>query len=1044
MLNAQLDYVRALLKEVRRKNGTPLDFDAMICRADEPKNASGDASGRIVLENRNVVALELPSFATGCLNEALVASLATALPSLQCLEMKQHDLSGRTDISCWFAEGGLPAGLVWLGFQAPPRRNTEGLVATISSFAGLPRGLRVLDLENVVLSSPSEGRALPLKDLPPRLVHLWLRQDLLSDGSERVRLVGDLSADNAWCMFLNSEESLGIDCVRTSMKHIVVHIACSPADLPSAVDGERFVQLVRQLRGRPVGGRHRVQFAHAEAGRFTLVDRWRSIDVGARGEVTCQHTANATAYSKETFSGACPDFDVHFLLQQLPNRFCSLGFLLDNRNNTARAGDCAIGGIELGGCHRTDGCFGVGVMLNRETSCMQMMLLHSDTVRQQADLPGRQVVEDAPHHRIVLSMYVYDEPSAAAAASAAASATQPLEPGAARSTGKKRVRFEADGVPLQPDAKLRDFHFHPDKLYRVGVSLVSEGSKGIFACGPDGKKRLDELAQQARLRAAALLPATEKDSRLCAAESSARTAEGRMIALEKQLAALREAMELDRVRFRRLDFLEAVVLLLREDAQWRELLEGEEILDRNSFLEQKLAERPLDSRAAKALMKRVNDAESENAMLRSEVLLLRSRGPGALSLTRADTAIKGGRAGGLMRADSLASVRSAGSRAPAARTTTADVFRDATTGHRCVNDYLLLQQCGAGSQGTVWWSVDKRTNDSRAIKVLPRPVCQDGGGSGAKAVRAMQKSLEATRRLAIEVKALSLCRHRSVVQLFDFIDDPNLDEVFLVMEYVEHGALLRCENDGRADRSFSIGTFLSCARQIISGLTYLHARDIAHGDIRGENVLFDDADCRVLIADFGASHIDQPQELQRTSSAALRVTAVGGCQQQPGSTFFKAPEILDGTTDATSAAADVWSTGLLFYVMLYGELPFPCTSAAEYIEKICSSPFELPLHTAVIGRTGEPELVPRSIRIILSCMLHRDPAFRAKVTDVRAAFKEVMRQREELELHPPRAEAANAGIMTEMTTLPKDESSRRDEEDDSYEDEDAPYPFEKQ
>lgn len=436
-------------------------------------------------------------------------------------------------------------------------------------------------------------------------------------------------------------------------------------------------------------------------------------------------------------------------------------------------------------------------------------------------------------------------------------------------------------------------------------------------------------------------------------------------------------------------------------------------------------------------------------------------------------------------ADSVRSV----SRAAVAHTSNVVDTID-SVGMRYLNNYLILDSCGSGTQGQVYCCLDTLTNEYRAIKVMMRPSSHAllSGGNGTMAARALRESMETAKRLATEVKILSRCRHPSIVQMFEFIDDPTREEVFLVMQYVEHGALLRCDNDGNANRTFSVDTFLNYARQICSGLHYLHKRGIAHRDVRGENILVGALD-RIVLADFGVSDMWLAGSVGKATSAAAasssddanltetekllaqleqRIAAVYGTGRRCGTTAFLAPELMSdssansinssaagdsvsaaplssgggsGAFDAPSSApidsaaalyaADVWALGLLFHLMLYGALPFPCTNAAEYIENIVGSAFELPRTTKVVGRDGEPEVVPRNIRIILSRMLHRDPSHRATIGDIRVAFKEVIRQKE-LE---STIKAASVSSTTTISQSPLGDSSnhrRTSYSDDPY------------
>ncbi len=94
-------------------------------------------------------------------------------------------------------------------------------------------------------------------------------------------------------------------------------------------------------------------------------------------------------------------------------------------------------------------------------------------------------------------------------------------------------------------------------------------------------------------------------------------------------------------------------------------------------------------------------------------------------------------------------------------------------------------------------------------------------------------------------------------------------------------------------------------QQIISGIDYSHRLKIVHRDLKPENVLLDD-DHNVKIADFGLSREISDGDFLSTSC---------------GSPNYAAPEVIRGAVYA-GPEIDVWSAGVILYVMLCGRLPF--------------------------------------------------------------------------------------------------------------------------
>lgn len=132
-------------------------------------------------------------------------------------------------------------------------------------------------------------------------------------------------------------------------------------------------------------------------------------------------------------------------------------------------------------------------------------------------------------------------------------------------------------------------------------------------------------------------------------------------------------------------------------------------------------------------------------------------------------------------------------------------------------------------------------------------------------------------------------------------------------------------------------------RQILSGLNYLHERDIIHRDIKGANMLVDNKG-GIKITDFGISKkIDdsmsctfRPSVISLTT-LSVALVAPGHRAHRPslqGSVFWMAPEVVKQT--AYTFKADIWSIGCLVVEMLTGEHPFPQLSQMQAIFKVRS------------------------------------------------------------------------------------------------------------
>lgn len=137
--------------------------------------------------------------------------------------------------------------------------------------------------------------------------------------------------------------------------------------------------------------------------------------------------------------------------------------------------------------------------------------------------------------------------------------------------------------------------------------------------------------------------------------------------------------------------------------------------------------------------------------------------------------------------------------------------------------------------------------------------------------------------------------------------------IIIVLEYVGGELFDFIVNNGRMAEPQARRLF----QQLISGVDYSHRLKIVHRDLKPENVLLDE-EHNVKIADFGLSNIVTDGEFLDTSC---------------GSPNYAAPEVIRGLR-YTGPEIDVWSCGVILYVMLCGRLPFEDPEVAVLFAKI--------------------------------------------------------------------------------------------------------------
>ena len=161
-------------------------------------------------------------------------------------------------------------------------------------------------------------------------------------------------------------------------------------------------------------------------------------------------------------------------------------------------------------------------------------------------------------------------------------------------------------------------------------------------------------------------------------------------------------------------------------------------------------------------------------------------------------------------------------------------------------------------------------------------------------------------------------------------------------------------------------------QQIISGIEYSHRLKIVHRDLKPENVLLDD-DLNVKIADFGLSNEISDGDFLTTSC---------------GSPNYAAPEVIRGGVYA-GPEIDVWSSGVILFVMLCGRLPFEDEDVQALFSKISREYFPLFFYDLIRDSicTAEgsfyiPNHLSPDARSLIISMLVVDPVKRITIPDI--------------------------------------------------------------
>lgn len=174
-----------------------------------------------------------------------------------------------------------------------------------------------------------------------------------------------------------------------------------------------------------------------------------------------------------------------------------------------------------------------------------------------------------------------------------------------------------------------------------------------------------------------------------------------------------------------------------------------------------------------------------------------------------------------------------------------------------------------------------------------------------------------------EISTMKLASHPNVVQLYEVMASKS--KIYFVMEYVTGGELFNKINREKRLKEDEARKYF---QQLINAVDYCHSRGVYHRDLKPENLLLDSMG-NLRISDFGLSALPQ----QCREDGLLHTTC--------GTPNYVAPEVIV-SRGYDGAKADLWSCGVILFVLMAGYLPFDDKNLINLYKKIYKAEFSFP------------------------------------------------------------------------------------------------------
>ena len=254
-------------------------------------------------------------------------------------------------------------------------------------------------------------------------------------------------------------------------------------------------------------------------------------------------------------------------------------------------------------------------------------------------------------------------------------------------------------------------------------------------------------------------------------------------------------------------------------------------------------------------------------------------------------------------------------------------------------DYKKLNFLGEGSFAAVYRVQNRITDSIRAMKIINKSsTCSEADD----------------KEILNEINILRTLDHPNILKIFEFYS--NKESYSIVTELCSGGELFQeIVDKGPFNEDYSAYVMF----QILSAINYCHNMKIIHRDLKPENILIVDRDKhsfpRIKICDFGTSKMFEKGAVQK---------------KLVGSSYYIAPEVLKKNYDEK---CDIWSCGVILYILLSARPPFAGDSDKEIMENVSLGKYDL--------QTSPFDRISRNCKDLIQKLLIMEPKKRITAQD---------------------------------------------------------------
>jgi len=315
-------------------------------------------------------------------------------------------------------------------------------------------------------------------------------------------------------------------------------------------------------------------------------------------------------------------------------------------------------------------------------------------------------------------------------------------------------------------------------------------------------------------------------------------------------------------------------------------------------------------------------------------------------------------------------------------TDNAEINYDEKTGHKIVNEFLFQETLGRGAYSKVKKCINTETNQEFAVKIINCYLLR-------KKKKAFDKTTSGSLLIHYKIEdALNEIKtykalpsdHPNILSLYQIINDKEKDKTYLIMELAEKGSIVSLDektgvftiNKSYDNDKYDEKLIKSWILDVAKGLKFLHENNIAHCDIKSDNiVLGKDGHCK--LADFGNSL--RINDKDKDSENFLRTQ---------GNIYFFPPELVEEKEKEKDnekknidyKSVDIWTLGVSMYTCIYKCLPFVPENRENIVELFKD------ISNANIDYNKNGITISENMKTLLQHLLEKDPEKRFTANDI--------------------------------------------------------------